>query len=190
MFTINIMGQILSGFVRIFYSETPSRILMLGLDAAGKTTILYKLRLGETVTTIPTIGFNVETVKINKTSLTVWDVGYRPRMVPLWRHYYADTDAVIFVVDSNDAERLEEAKETLDTMLSDDLLQKKPLLVFSNKVDLPMSKNTTEMTDLLCLQKYKGREWFIQESSATNGLGIEEGFHWLAEQITNSNNIG
>ena len=181
---------------RIFYrtqqakgrsGETPSKILMLGLDAAGKTTLLYKLRLGEVVTTIPTTGFNLETVKINDTSFNVWDIGYGSHHHlphPSWRHYYPDTDAVIFVVDSSDAERLGEAKEALDTMLSEDLLQKKPLLVFSNKVDLPMSKNTTEMTDLLCLQKYNGREWFIQESNAISGLGIEEGFQWLAKQIT------
>ena len=182
---------------RIFYrttqqakgrsGETPSKILMLGLDAAGKTTLLYKLRLGEVVTTIPTTGFNLETVKINDTSFNVWDIGYGSHHHlphPSWRHYYPDTDAVIFVVDSSDAERLGEAKEALDTMLSEDLLQKKPLLVFSNKVDLPMSKNTTEMTDLLCLQKYNGREWFIQESNTISGLGIEEGFQWLAKQIT------
>ena len=167
--------------------KPPSKTLMLGLDAAGKTTLLYKLRLGEVVTTIPTTGFNLETVKINDTSFNVWDIGYGSHHHlphPSWRHYYPDTDAVIFVVDSSDAERLGEAKEALDTMLSEDLLQKKPLLVFSNKVDLPMSKNTTEMTDLLCLQKYNGREWFIQESNAISGLGIEEGFQWLAKQIT------
>ena len=163
---------------------------MLGLGAAGKTTILYRLVLGEVVTTIPSnTGFNLETVKINKTNLTVWDVGFGLRTFPLWSHYYADSAAVVFVVDSNDTERLGEAKEILERILSDDLLEKKPLLVFSNKVDLPRSKNTTEITDLLGLQKLKGREWFIQESSATNGLGIEEGFLWLSKNITDTKNI-
>ena len=93
------------------------------------------------------------------------------------------------MVDSNDTERLGEAKEILERILRDDLLEKKPLLVFSNKVDLPRCKNTTEMTDLLGLQKLKGREWFIQGFSTTSGLGIEEGVQWLAKNITNSNNI-
>ena len=77
------MGVLISSLLKLFSPETPSRILMLGLDAAGKTTILYKLKLGEVVTTIPTIGFNVETVELNNISFTVWDVGFRDRMIPL-----------------------------------------------------------------------------------------------------------
>merc|ERR1712126_464283 len=74
------------------------RILMVGLDAAGKTTILYKLKLGEIVTTIPTIGFNVETVEYKNISFTVWDVGGQDKIRPLWRHYFQNTDGLIFVV--------------------------------------------------------------------------------------------
>merc|ERR1711881_91012 len=85
------------------------RILMVGLDAAGKTTILYKLKLGEVVTTIPTIGFNVETVEYKNINFTVWDVGGQDKIRPLWRHYYQQTQALIFVVDSNDRERLSTA---------------------------------------------------------------------------------
>ena len=113
------MGILLTSLMKIFSPETPSRILMVGLDAAGKTTILYKLKLGEVVTTIPTIGLNVETVEVNNISFTVWDVGFRERVLPLYRHYYEASDAVIFVVDSNDNERMEEAKNILETILSD-----------------------------------------------------------------------
>merc|ERR1712100_372560 len=74
------------------------RILMVGLDAAGKTTILYKLKLGEIVTTIPTIGFNVETVEYKKINFTVWDVGGQDKIRPLWRHYYQNTQGLILVV--------------------------------------------------------------------------------------------
>ena len=89
------------------------RILMVGLDAAGKTTILYKLKLGEVVTTIPTIGFNVETVEYKNISFTVWDVGGQDKIRPLWRHYYQGTQGLIFVVDSNDRDRAEDAREEL-----------------------------------------------------------------------------
>merc|ERR1719361_2256790 len=82
------------------------RVLMVGLDNAGKTTVLYKLKLEEVVTTIPTIGFNVETVKYKKINFTVWDVGGQDKIRPLWRHYYQNTDAIIFVVDSADKERV------------------------------------------------------------------------------------
>ena len=67
----------------------------VGLDAAGKTTILYKLKLGEVVTTIPTIGFNVETVEYKNISFTVWDVGGQDKIRPLWRHYFQNTQVSI-----------------------------------------------------------------------------------------------
>ena len=179
------MGILLTSLMKIFSPETPSRILMVGLDAAGKTTILYKLKLGEVVTTIPTIGLNVETVEVNNISFTVWDVGFRDRVLPLYRHYYEASDAVIFVVDSNDNERMEKAKSILETILSDEKLENTPLLVLSNKMDLPEAKNTTEVTDRLCLHKYRDREWFIQDTRATTGEGVVDGFIWLARNIKN-----
>merc|ERR550514_2186298 len=118
-------------------SKEEKRILMVGLDAAGKTTILYKLKLGEVVTTIPTIGFNVETVEYKSISFTVWDVGGQDKIRPLWRHYYQNTDGLIFVVDSNDRDRIGDAKEELTKMLSEDEMKDAILLVFANKQDLP-----------------------------------------------------
>merc|ERR1719247_83816 len=101
-------------------SKKDMRILMVGLDAAGKTTILYKLKLGEVVTTIPTIGFNVETVEYKNICFTVWDVGGQDKIRRLWRHYYQNTQGLIFVVDSNDRDRIEDAKEELHKMLIED----------------------------------------------------------------------
>merc|ERR1711964_87347 len=92
----------------------------VGLDAAGKTTILYKLKLGEVVTTIPTIGFNVETVEYKNLSFTVWDVGGQDKIRPLWRHYYQGTNGLIYVIDSNDRDRIEDAREDLTKMLNED----------------------------------------------------------------------
>merc|ERR1711985_60764 len=99
------------------------RILMVGLDAAGKTTILYKLKLGEVVTTIPTIGFNVETVEYKNISFTVWDIGGQDKIRPLWRHYYSGVNAIIFVVDSNDRDRIQDVREELMKMLEEDDLR-------------------------------------------------------------------
>merc|ERR1711902_8797 len=90
------------------------RILMVGLDAAGKTTILYKLRLGEIVHTIPTIGFNVATVQYKNINFTVWDVGGQEKIRPLWRYYYRGADGIIFVVDSNDRQRIDGANAYSD----------------------------------------------------------------------------
>ena len=95
-----------------------ARVLIRGLDASGKTTLLYKLKLGKVVTTIPTIGFNVETVRHGSLDLTLWDLGGADKMRPLWQHYYDGTAAVIYVVDSTKRERFPEAKEELDMFLT------------------------------------------------------------------------
>ena len=179
------MGILISTLIDRFFPKTPSRILMLGLDNAGKTTVLYKLKLGEVVTTIPTIGFNVETVEYKHISFTVWDVGGQTKIRPLWQHYFENTDAVIFVVDSSDKERLEEAREELENILQDDRVRHASLLVFSDKVDLPGSVTTTEVTEKLGLYKHKEREWFIQTTCAVTGEGIVDGLEWLANNLKN-----
>ena len=124
------MGNWLGRFLKM---KKDMRILMVGLDAAGKTTILYKLKLGEVVTTIPTIGFNVETVEYKNISFTVWDVGGQDKIRNLWRHYYQNTQGLIFVVDSNDKARIEDAKSELHKMLQEEELKEADLLVFANK---------------------------------------------------------
>merc|ERR1712141_210202 len=133
----NIMGLALSSIWSRLVGKQEMRILMVGLDAAGKTTILYKLKLGEVVTTIPTIGFNVETVEYKNISFTVWDVVGQDKIRPLWRHYYQNTQGVIFVVDSNDRDRIGEARDELHRMLNEDELRDSILLTFANKQDLP-----------------------------------------------------
>merc|ERR1712137_1419659 len=132
-----VMGNLFASLFDSFFTKKPMRILMVGLDAAGKTTTLYKLKLGEIVTTIPTIGFNVETVEYKNIAFTVWDVGGQGKIRPLWRHYYQNTTGVIYVVDSNDRERIGEAREELTKILADDELRQAVLLIFANKQDLP-----------------------------------------------------
>ena len=118
------MGNFASVFKRLISSKKDIRILMVGLDAAGKTTILYKLKLGENVTTIPTIGFNVETVEYKNINFTVWDVGGQDKIRPLWRHYYMNTQALTFVVDCNDRDddRIAKAGDDLHQIAIEDEL--------------------------------------------------------------------
>jgi len=173
------------------FGKKEMRILMVGLDAAGKTTILYKLKLGEVVTTIPTIGFNVETVEYKNIAFTVWDVGGQDKIRPLWRHYYQNTQGVIFVVDSNDKERLDSgnsseasAKEELHRMLAEDDLRDAILLVFCNKQDLPNALSVAEVTERLQLNTIRNRGWYIQATCATTGDGLYEGLDWLSNTLT------
>lgn len=179
------MGNAFVSIFRNLFGKRDMRILMVGLDAAGKTTILYKLKLGEIVTTIPTIGFNVETVEYKNISFTVWDVGGQDKIRPLWRHYFQNTQGLIFVVDSNDRERISEAKDELMRMLTEDELRDAVLLIFANKQDLPNAMNAAEITDKLGLHSLRSRHWYIQSTCATSGDGLYEGLDWLSNQLKN-----
>ncbi|KAH9998256.1 ADP-ribosylation factor family-domain-containing protein [Russula vinacea] len=156
-------------------------LLKVGLDAAGKTTILYKLKLGEIVTTSPqSVRFNVETVEYKNISFTVWDVGGQDKIRPLWRHYFQNTQGIIFVVDSNDG----------SVMLNEDELRDALLLVFANKQDLPNAMNASEITDKLGLQGLRQRTCACdscpcapQAACATSGDGLYEGLEWLSANI-------
>merc|ERR1712088_954725 len=179
------MGLTISSVFSKLFAKKQMRILMVGLDAAGKTTILYKLKLGEIVTTIPTIGFNVETVEYKNISFTVWDVGGQDKIRPLWRHYFQNTQGLIFVVDSNDRERLGEARDELMRMLNEDELRDAVLLVFANKQDLPNAMTASEVTDKLGLHNLRQRRWHTQSTCATSGDGLYEGLDWLSNQLNN-----
>ncbi|XP_052195117.1 ADP-ribosylation factor 1-like [Diospyros lotus] len=178
------MGLAISRFLKLFFVKKEMRILMVGLDAAGKTTILYKLKLGEIITTIPTIGFNVETVEYKNVSFTVWDVGGQDKIRPLWRHYFQNTQGLIFVVDSNDKERILEARDELHRMLNEAELRDATLLVFANKQDLPNAMSVSEITDKLGLHSLRQRRWYIQSTCATSGQGLYEGLDWLSSNIS------
>jgi len=178
------MGAVFAKLLSRLFAKQEMRILMVGLDAAGKTTILYKLKLGEVVTTIPTIGFNVETVEYKNISFTVWDVGGQDKIRPLWRHYYQNTQGLIFVVDSNDRERVEDAREELHRMLNEPELGTAVLLVFANKQDLPKAMPTAEVAEKLGLHSLRGRVWHIQGTCATTGDGLYEGLDWLSATLS------
>jgi len=177
------MGLSISTLLGRLFAKKQMRILMVGLDAAGKTTILYKLKLGEIVTTIPTIGFNVETVEYKNISFTVWDVGGQDKIRPLWRHYYQNTQGLIYVVDSSDKERVAESKDELHKMLNEDELRDAIVLVFANKQDLPHAIAVNELTSRLELSKLR-RKWYVQAACATQGTGLYEGLDWLSNELS------
>ncbi|XP_075782270.1 ADP-ribosylation factor 6 isoform X1 [Pelodiscus sinensis] len=169
------MGKVLS---KIFGNKE-MRILMLGLDAAGKTTILYKLKLGQSVTTIPTVGFNVETVTYKNVKFNVWDVGGQDKIRPLWRHYYTGTQGLIFVVDCADRDRIDEARQELHRIINDREMRDAIILIFANKQDLPDAMKPHEIQEKLGLTRIRDRNWYVQPSCATTGDGLYEGLTWL-----------
>ncbi|ELK11394.1 GTP-binding protein ARD-1 [Pteropus alecto] len=160
------------------------RVVTLGLDGAGKTTILFKLKQDEFMQPIPTIGFNVETVEYKNLKFTIWDVGGKHKLRPLWKHYYLNTQAVVFVVDSSHRDRISEAHSELAKLLTEKELRDALLLIFANKQDVAGAVSVEEITELLSLHKLCcGRSWFIQGCDARSGMGLYEGLDWLSRQL-------
>merc|ERR1712031_95986 len=178
------MGLVFTKLWDRLAGKTDMRILMVGLDGAGKTTVLFKLKLGEVVTTIPTIGFNVETVEYKNITFTMWDVGGQEKIRPLWRHYCQGTNGLIYVVDSNDRDRIEDAREELEKMLNEDEMADAVVLVFANKQDLPNAMPAAEITEKLGLRTLRNRQWFIQSACATTGEGLYEGIDWMSRALS------
>ncbi|KAH8834044.1 ADP-ribosylation factor 1 [Flagelloscypha sp. PMI_526] len=192
------MGHIISKLFAPFAAMKEMRILMVGLDAAGKTTILYKLKLGRTrddhsdhryahirVTHHPNcgLGFNVESFAHENISFTVWDVSAQMQSRRLWRHYYPNSQAIIYVVDSNDRERISEARTEIMNLVGEEELQDAILLIFANKQDLPRALSADDLTDALELKTISNKIWSIQGTSAITGEGLFEGFEWLAKTL-------
>lgn len=154
---------------------------MLGLDGAGKTTALYAAKGSEPAGgTMPTVGFNCEEVRVGRKALTVWDVGGQDKLRPLWRHYFAGAGALVWVVDSSDAERLQLSRDELHVVLHD-LERPLPLLVLWNKQDVPHAASEHAAAALLALSEVP--RFRVQAVQANAGLGLKEGFAWLARQL-------
>lgn len=177
------MGNVLTSILSRLFGNREVRILILGLDNAGKTTLLYRLQVDEVCETIPTIGFNVETIQYKNVKFQVWDLGGQTSIRPFWRCYYPNTNAIIFVIDSADRDRLADAKEELHLMLEEDELKGVTLLVFANKQDLSGAVPVPEISAALGLDEIRNRTWTIMKSSAVRGMGITEGLDWLVQQI-------
>eukprot|EP00494_Astrolonche_serrata_P027300 UN27563 len=177
------MGVIASFLKSLGGFQKEKRILLLGLDAAGKTTVLYKLHVGETVRTVPTIGFNVETVEYKKVKFTMWDVGGQDRIRPLWRHYYIGTDALIWVADCADTERMQVAKEELHKVLNEHELRDADVLILANKMDLPGAMKPDKLRQALQMDRIPQSNWYIQPTVATKGEGLYEGLDKLISMM-------
>lgn len=177
------MGVLVSKLVATVLGNKEVRVLILGLDNAGKTTILYKLQMGEVVTTVPTIGFNVETVQYKGLRFQVWDLGGQTSIRPYWRCYYQNTNAIIYVVDSADTERIGISKQELVTMLEEEELKEAVLMVFANKQDLPNALTSDALAEKLGLSALKNRQWSIFKTSAIKGDGLYEGLDWLVNAL-------
>ncbi|VEU22530.1 DEKNAAC103715 [Brettanomyces naardenensis] len=159
------------------------RVLMLGLDNAGKTTILYKLKMGKAEETVPTVGFNVETIRYRNLVMNTWDVGGQERIRALWRHYFSGTDALIYVIDSADTKRFDDAKKELYKVINDKELTGCLLTVLANKQDLDGAMKPKEVITKLGLEGLQYHEWCVIPTIAINGKGLTEMLSWISSHL-------
>ena len=160
------------------------RVLMLGIGAAGKTTILYNLKNNEVVHTIATVGFNLETLHFGNLEFCVWDLGGQDKIRPLWRHYYEGAKGIIFVVDSADSSQFEVAKSELHQVAQAPQLKSCPILLFANKQDLDGALEPDKIAEKLELNLLPESRYHVEGSCARTGKGLYEGMTWLASAVT------
>uniref|UniRef100_A0A8C5DXK1 ADP-ribosylation factor-like protein 6 n=1 Tax=Gouania willdenowi TaxID=441366 RepID=A0A8C5DXK1_GOUWI len=184
----------LSGWLGLKKKEV--NVLCLGLDNSGKTTIINQLKppnvsplseewkhvsQAQAQEIVPTIGFNIEKFKSSSLSFTVFDMSGQSRYRSLWEHYYKESHAIIFVIDSSDKLRMVVAKEELDTLFKheDIRCKKMPVLFFANKTDLKDAMSSVKVSQMLSLENIRDKPWHICASNAIKGEGLQEGLDWL-----------
>ena len=161
------------------------RILLLGLDNAGKTTILRSLASEDVTHITPTQGFNIKSVASEGFKLNVWDIGGQRKIRPYWRNYFENTDILIYVIDSADRKRFEETGHELQELLYEDKLLNVPLMIYANKQDLVNAAPASVIAEGLGLHHIKDRAWQIQACSATSGEGVRDGMEWVCKNVRN-----
>ncbi|XP_061887805.1 ADP-ribosylation factor-like protein 3 isoform X2 [Entelurus aequoreus] len=159
------------------------RLLLLGLDNAGKTTLLKQLAAEDISHITPTQGFNIKSVQSSGFKLNVWDIGGQRKIRPYWKNYFENTDVLIYVIDSSDNKRFEETSLELSELLEEGDLAAVPLLIFANKQDLMTAMPASELAESLNLHTVRDRMWQVQACSAITAEGLQDGMSWVCRNI-------
>ncbi|KAL5373613.1 hypothetical protein DPSP01_012551 [Paraphaeosphaeria sporulosa] len=157
------------------------RILMLGLDNAGKTTIVKKIMNEDVNSVSPTLGFIIKTIEYDGYKLNIWDVGGQKTLRTYWKNYFEKTDTLIWVVDATDRERIDDCRRELEGLLQEERLMGASLLVFKNKSDVSGSMTEDEVRQGLRLDAIKTHKWTIMACSAMTGTNLQEGLRWVVQ---------
>ncbi|NXN26342.1 ARL11 protein, partial [Nycticryphes semicollaris] len=175
-----LMGKLISKGQR----KRDARVVMLGLDFAGKSTLLYKLKNGRAVETCPTVGFNVESLQTPcRITFTLWDVGGQGSLRASWPDYLEDTSTLIFVLDSTDTARLPEAAAALEEVLSYPSMAGVPVLLLANKQEVPGALAPAELGERLQGGRLVERRWVLRGCSAHTGQGLQEALAILGQLL-------
>ena len=176
------MGSYFEKLSNFFKGIKVINLILFGLDSGGKTTILYQLKLNKCVTTIPTIGFNLEAVKLQNLNINIFDLGGGERFQRLWGHFIKKSTGIIYVVDSNDKERIKENVIELQRILNLPESTNFPVLIMANKQDILTSFSPEDIAHFFEIGELKRRKWKVQGTCGITGQGIREGFEWIAKE--------
>ncbi|KAJ6971229.1 uncharacterized protein [Populus alba] len=200
------MFSLFYGLWKYMFSKTELHVLILGIDKAGKTTLLEKLKSVYSNLEglppdriVPTVGLNIGRIEVENSKLLFWDLGGQPGLRSIWEKYYEEAHALIYVIDAACPSRFEDAKSELEKVLRHDDLQGAPLLILANKQDLPDSVSADELDQYLDLKKLDERVYMFEAVSAYDGIqtphhrlifdcsmGIKESVDWLVEVMERS----
>jgi len=183
------MFSLIYGALEALLRKDELRVLVLGLDGAGKTNVLERLKAVyggggggpglEPSKILPTVGLNVGRLEAGGAALVVWDLGGAPGLRPIWERYFDEAHALVYVVDAACAGRLDEAKLAMERVLGSQALHDAPLLVLANKQDAAGAAAAAAVADHLGVGKVDSRPVRVQGTSAVSGEGLVDGVSWL-----------
>ncbi|CAK9318282.1 unnamed protein product [Citrullus colocynthis] len=187
------MFSLFYGLWKYLFSKTEFHVLILGIDKAGKTTLLEKLKSlysnSEGLSPdriVPTVGLNIGRLEVLNAKLVFWDLGGQPGLRSIWEKYYEEAHAVIYVIDAACPSKFEDSKSALEKVLRHEDLQGAPLLVLANKQDLPEAVSAEELSRYLDLKKLDERVYMFEAVSGYDGMGIKESVEWLVDIMERS----
>ncbi|KAG7014775.1 ADP-ribosylation factor-related protein 1, partial [Cucurbita argyrosperma subsp. argyrosperma] len=187
------MFSLFYGLWKYIFSKTEFHVLILGIDKAGKTTLLEKLKsLFSNLEglspdrIVPTVGLNIGRLEVLNAKLVFWDLGGQPGLRSIWEKYYEEAHAVIYVIDAACPSKFEDSKSAMEKVLRHEDLQGAPLLVFANKQDLPEAVSAEELSRYLDLKKLDERVCMFEAVSGYDGMGIKESVEWLVDIMERS----
>ncbi|XP_078433451.1 GTP-binding protein 1 [Wolffia australiana] len=187
------MFSLLYGLWKYVYTKTEFHVLILGIDKAGKTTLLEKLKSSYSKLEglpsdriVPTVGLNIGRIEVSNAKIVFWDLGGQIGLRTIWEKYYEEAHAVIYVIDAASPSRFEDSKSALEKVLRHEDLRGAPVLILANKQDLPGAGSSDEVARYLDLKELDDRIYMFEAISALDGMGIREATDWLVGAIEKS----
>ena len=176
----------MGGLFSWFWERPPAAVVLLGLDAAGKSTAVGLLKTGEALPMAPTIGMTVEKVMVDGCEVTIWDIGGQSKLRPLWKEYFTNCQGMAFMVDAADRQRFDEANESMHTILRDVSVDV-PILILVNKVDLPTAASAAQVrATVRPPARFTKVEYVECVARDKTHEGLVKGMVWLVRNVDRS----